>query len=158
MVKKRPLLWFEEPIDDFRGMQDDFFGNMQEVFRKPFLNLDKLIKVPDFKSRFIPIKMADTDNELILRAEMPGFSKDEIKLKVTPDTFLISAEKKRHSIDKSEKFFRMKKGFDSFSRVVKLPEEIKTQGMKAKFENGILEVVMPKKEIKKKEEKNINIY
>jgi HSP20 family protein len=158
MAKKRPLLWFEEPLDDFRGMKDDFFGNMQEVFRKPFLNLDKLIKVPDFKSRFIPIKMADTDNELILRAEMPGFSKDEIKLKVTPDTFLISAEKKRHSIDKSEKSFRMEKDFSSTSRAITLPEEVKTEGVKTKFENGVLEVVMPKKEIKKKEEKNINIY
>jgi len=155
MAKKRSLLWFEEPLDDFRGMQDDFFGNMQEVFRRPFLNLDKLIKVPDFKPISMPIKMAGTDNELILRAEMPGFSKDEIKLKVTPDTFLISAEKKKYSIDRSEKFFRMKKGFDSFSRVVKLPEEIKTQGVKAKFENDILEVVMPKKYTRKEKEVDI---
>jgi len=155
MAKKRSLLWFEEPLDDFRGVRDDFFGSMQEVFSKPFLNLDKLIKVPDFKSRLMPIKMTGTDNELILRAEMPGFSKDEIKLKVTPDTFLISAEKKRHSIDRSEKFFRMQKGFDSFSRVVKLPEEIKTQGVKAKFENDVLEVVMPKKYTGKEKEADI---
>ncbi len=158
MAKKRSLLWFEEPLDDFRGMQDDFFGNMQEVFRKPFLNLDKLIKVPDFESRFIPVRIGETDGELVLRAELPIFSKDEIKLKITPRAVFISAEKKRQSIDKDKTFFRMEKGFNSVSRVMNLPEEVKTEGVKTKFENGVLEVVMPKKEIKKKEEKNIKIY
>ena len=157
MVKKKSLLWFEEPLDEFRKMQEGFFGNMQEIFRKPFLNLDKLIKVPDLKSRFIPVRIGEAEDELILRAELPGFSKDEIMLKVTPKTFLISAEKRKQSMERNKDFFRAEKGFSSASRMITLPEEVKTEGIKAKFEDGVLEVVMPKKEFRKKEEKDVKI-
>ena len=130
---------------------------MQEVFRKPFLNLDKLIKVPDFKSRFIPVKIGEADDELILRAELPGFSKDEIILKVTPKAFLISAEKRKQSIEKNKDFFRAERGCSSASRMITLPEEVNTEGVKARFEDGVLEVVIPKKEVRKREEKDVKI-
>lgn len=153
MAKKKPLLWFEEPLDEFRKMQDDFFGNMQEIFRKPLL---PRLPVPEFKARFIPIKIGETNNELILRAELPGFSKDEIKLKVTPRTFFISAEKRKQSIERNKDFFKAEKGFSSASRMITLPEEVKTEGVKAKFEHGVLEVSMPKKEVKKEKEIKID--
>jgi HSP20 family protein len=101
--------------------------------------------------------MAETNNELILRAELPGFSKDEVKLKVTPTTVDISAEKKKVSIEKNESFYKQEKVYGSARRVMTLPVEVKTEGVKAKFENGVLEVVMTKKEVKKKEEKEIKV-
>lgn len=154
MAKKRPLLWFEEPIDEFRKMQDDFFGNMNEIFKNPLLSR---IPMPEFKTRFIPVRIGEADDELILRAELPGFSKDEIKLKVTPETLIISAEKRKQSIERNKDFFRAEKGFSSASRMITLPEEVKTERVKAKFEDGFLEVVMQKKEARKKEEKDVRI-
>ena len=151
--KKRPMLWFEEPLDEFRKMQEDFFGNMQEMLRKSSM---PKFTFPEL-GRFITVKMGETDRELILRAELPGFSKDEVKLKVTPKTFFISAEKRKQSIERDKNFFKTEKGFSSASRMISLPEEVRTEGVKAKFENGILEVTMQKKEIKKKEEKDIKI-
>jgi HSP20 family protein len=152
MVKKRPLLWFEEPIDEFRKMQDDFFGNMHEVFKNPLLSR---IPMPEFKTRFIPIRIGEAEDELILKAELPGFSKDEIKLKVTPETFFIAAEKRKQSIERKRDFFKAEKGFSSVSRMITLPEKVKTEGVRAKFEDGILEVIMPKKEARK--EKDVKI-
>jgi HSP20 family protein len=154
MVKKRPLLWFEEPLDEFRKMQDDFFGNMHEIFKNPLLSR---IPMPEFKTRFIPVRIGEADDELILRAELPGFSKDEIKLKVTPEALIISAEKRKQSIERNKDFFRAEKGFNSVSRMITLPEDVRTEGVKAKFEDGFLEVVMPKKEVRKKEEKDVKI-
>jgi len=154
MVKKRPLLWFEEPLDEFRKMQDDFFGNMHEIFKNPLLSR---IPMPEFKTRFIPVRIGEADDELILKAELLGFSKDEIKIKVTPETFFISAEKRKQSIERKKDFFKAEKGFNSVSRMITLPEEVKTEGIKAKFDNGILEVIMPKKEVRRKEEKDVKI-
>jgi len=153
MVKKRPLLWFEEPLDEFRKMQDDFFGNMHEIFKNPLLSR---IPMPEFKTRFIPVRIGEADDELILKAELPGFSKDEIRLKVTPETFIISAEKRKQSIERKKDFFRAEKGFNSVSRMITLPEEVKTEGVKAKFENGVLDVIMKKKEVKKEKEVKID--
>jgi len=157
MAKKKPLFWFEEPADDFRRMQENFFSNMKEVFKIP-LGPSENFRFPEIKTRIIPIRLGDADTNLILRAELPGFSKDEINIKVKPKTFYIDAEKKKQSIERDKNSFRMEKGFNSFSRVISLPEEIKTEEVKAKFCNGILEVSMPKKETKKKEEKDIKIY
>lgn len=110
-------------------------------------------KFPEFKARFIPVRIGETDEDLILRAELPGFSKDEIKLKVTPKTVYITAEKKKISIDKGKTFYKQERSYGSASRVMSLPEEVKIEGSRAKFENGILEVTLKKKEVKKKEVK-----
>jgi len=154
--KKKAPLWFEDSMDDIRRMQEELLRNMQGI-RIPWLPIRPLPIRPLFGARFIHIRMAETDNELVLRAELPGFSRDEIKLKVTPTTVDISAEKKKVSIEKREDFFRQEKAYGSARRVVPLPTEVKTEGVKAKFENGILDVIMPKKEIKKKEEKEVRV-
>jgi len=161
--KKREPFWFEEPFDEFRRMQEEFFRNMHKTFRRPELTRSwgpwwlPSLKFPEFKTRFIPIRIGETDRELILRAELPGFSKDEIKLKITPTTVYIAAEKQKKKIEKKEDFFRMERAFSSASRVFSLPEEVKTEGAKAKFEDGLLEIMLPKKEVKKKEGKKIKI-
>ena len=154
MPKKRPMLWFEEPFDEFRRTQEDFFRNMQDMFRKPFMARN--LRFPEIRANFIPIKIGEMDEQIVLRAELPGFSKDDIKLKVTPKSIYISAEKKKQSIEKDKNFFRVEKGFNSLSRIMNLPEEVKTEAIKAKFENGFLEVIMPKKEVKKEKEVKID--
>ena len=154
--KKKASLWFEDPVDEIRRMQEELLRNFQGI-RIPWLPIKPLPIRPLFGARFIPVRMAETDTELILRAELPGFSKDEVKLRVTPTTVDISAEKKKVSIEKGEDFYRQEKAYGSARRVMPLPVEVKTEGVKAKFENGILEVVMPKKEIKKKEEKEVKV-
>jgi len=108
-------------------------------------------------SRFIRVRMGETDEEIILRAELPGFSKDEIELRVTPQTINIWAEKKRKSVEKEEDFFRAKQSYASANRLLTLPVEVKTEKIKAKLKDGVLEIVLPKKDIKKREEKEIKI-
>lgn len=151
MKRKRYPFWFEEPFERLRRMEEDFHRIMQDMWR---------FEIPKMKlefSRTIPVDIAETEKELILRAELPGFSKDEIKLKVTPNTVDISAEKKKVSISKGETFYKQERSYGSARRVMTLPTEVKTEGVKAKFENGVLEIVMQKKEAKKKEEKEIKI-
>jgi len=155
--KKKASLWFEDPVDEIRRMQEELLRNVQGMIRVPWLPIKPPPIRPLFRARFIPVRMAETDTELILRAELPGFSKDEVKLKVTPNTVDISAEKKKVSIEKNESFYKQEKVYGSARRVMTLPVEVKTEGVKAKFENGVLEVVMTKKEVKKKEEKEIKV-
>jgi HSP20 family protein len=79
-------------------------------------------------TRTMPIDIAESERELILRAELPGFNKDEIKLKITPTTVDVSAEKKKISIDKGKTFYRQERSYGSASRVMTLPVEVKTEG------------------------------
>lgn len=156
--KKKYPFWFEDPFENMRRIQEQFHNMMREMWRGPWFRLPE-IKFPKrfLGTRFIPIRVGETDKELILRAELPGFSKDEIKLKVTPTAVYISAEKKKKSIEKEETYFRMERAYSSASRVMTLPEEVKTDGVKAKFENGVLEIILKKRVPKKKEEKEVKI-
>lgn len=149
MKKKKYPFWYET----FDGL-DRMNENLQRMLTGLSFNIPKVkMEFP----RNIPIDIAESDKGLILRAELPGFSKDEVKLKVTPTTIDISAEKKKVSIEKRENFYKQERAYGTARRIMTLPEEVKTEGVKAKFENGILEVVMPKRETKKKEEKEVKV-
>lgn len=149
MKKKKYPFWYET----FDGL-DRMNENLQRMLTGLPFNIPKVkVEFP----RNIPIDIAESVKDLILRAELPGFSKDEVKLKVTPTTIDISAERKKVSIEKRENFYKQERAYGTARRIMTLPEEVKTEGVKAKFENGILEVVMPKREVKKKEEKEVKV-
>lgn len=155
--KKRHPLWFEsleEPLEGLGRIEEEVHRMMHELWQIP-------IKMPKVKLEFartIPIDTAESEKELVLRAELPGFNKDEIKLKVTSITIDIVAEKKKISIEKGKTFYKQERAYGSARRVTTLPTEVKTEGVKAKFENGVLEVIMQKKEVaKKKEEKEVKV-
>jgi HSP20 family protein len=149
MKKKKYPFWYET----FDGL-DRMNENLQRMLTGLPFNIPKVkVEFP----RNIPIDIAESVKDLILRAELPGFSKDEVKLKVTPTTIDISAERKKVSIEKRENIYKQERAYGTARRIMTLPEEVKTEGVKAKFENGILEVVMPKREVKKKEEKEVKV-
>ena len=149
MKKKKYPFWYET----FDGL-DRMNENLQRMLTDLSFNIPKVkVEFP----RNIPIDIAESVKDLILRAELPGFSKDEVKLKVTPTTIDISAERKKVSIEKRENIYKQERAYGTARRIMTLPEEVKTEGVKAKFENGILEVVMPKREVKKKDEKEIKV-
>jgi len=153
--KKKYQFWFES-FEGLRRMEEDFHRTMQEMWKEPWFKLQE-IKLPTI-TRFIPIDIAESVDELVLRAELPGFNKDEIKLKVTPTSVDISAEKKKISVEKGKTFYKQERSYGTARRVMSLPAEIRTEGIKTKFENGVLEIIMQKREVtKKKEEKEIKI-
>jgi HSP20 family protein len=89
--------------------------------------------------------MADTGSEILVRAELPGFNKDEVKVHVTPTTVEISAEKKREKVVQTEKLYKREESFGSTRRVVSLPAVVETESARAKFENGVLAIIIKKK-------------
>lgn len=145
---KTPALWFEpEQMENLMRMEEDIHKMMRDFWKKPF----------EFRAgetfpgqmKTMRIELSETDKNLIARVELPGFSKEEIKLKVTENTIEISAEKKKHIVQKEKTFFRQERSFGSTQRVMALPYAVKPDGTRAKFENGVLAVVMPKAEKKK---------
>jgi HSP20 family protein len=143
---KRPKFWFEgsAPKEQPIEKPDRKFERAEQTFSKPN-SVASILRFPDFRMGAIPVKMAETDKELLLRAELPGFSKEEIKLKVTPKLVYITAEKKSNSSDKGGNFFMRTSVSKTMSRILHLPKEAKTEGVRARFKNSILEVVIPKK-------------
>lgn len=140
-------LWFEpEHMDSLIRMEEDIHKIMSDVWKRP---IDFRIGGLASRMRTIPVDLSETEKELIAKADLPGFSKEEIKLKVTENTIEISAEKKKQAVQKGKGFFRQERSFGAIKRIMPLPYAVKPDETKAKFENGVLAITMPKAEQKK---------
>ena len=91
--------------------------------------------------------VTDTGDAYKLEAELPGFKKEDIKIDVEDDCLTISAERKVDEDKKDEKnnFVKRERYYGSYSRSFDLTG-VKADEIKAKYENGVLKLTMPKKE------------
>jgi len=127
-----------------RDIFDYFFG-------------DELI--PAFTNNFtanFSADIKDYGNEYVIEAEMPGMSKEDIKLDLDGDVLTISAEKKDESKDERGNYIRRERRYGKFTRSFRF-EDIRKDGVEAKFENGILRIALPKQDQAVDQKTNIDI-
>lgn len=89
------------------------------------------------------IEVFHRDNELVVRADLPGLTKDDVKVDVTDDRITVQGERKREHEEKREGLYRSERSYGSFSRVIPVPEGTMTDQAKATFRDGVLEIRMP---------------
>ena len=83
------------------------------------------------------------DNQLVFKAELPGIDPKDLDVSVTDRELVIKGERKAEKSAKEENYIYREINYGSFERHFELPEGTKTDELKAKYSNGILEVTMP---------------
>jgi HSP20 family protein len=100
----------------------------------------------------------EKEQALVFETELPGVKKDEIAIKMEDDQLIISGEVKRNEEINRENYFRVGRQYGRFQRCFPLPADlIQKDGIKARFEDGILRVTAPMRESIKEREKPIEI-
>lgn len=94
------------------------------------------------------LEVKHKNGNLIVTAELPGVTKDEIKVEVLEESLVIEGERKREKEEKGEEFYRSERYYGKFYRSIPLPKGANTEAIKAELTNGVLEVVIPVPEIK----------
>ncbi len=133
---------------------DLFHRKMDTVFDDFF----SLKSTSLFDSQWLPkVDVDESDKEFLISAELPGMDEKDISITLEKNILTISGEKKSEKEEKNEKIntYYTERHYGSFSRSISLPEQIKSDKVKAKFKKGILSVVIPKDE--KAEKKRIEI-
>ncbi|MDH4232898.1 MAG: Hsp20/alpha crystallin family protein [Nitrospirota bacterium] len=139
-----------------------------EDMRKDLNKLFEEFADPDIRGRFqskrvepgtiIPhVDMLDRKAEIVVRAELPGVEKDNIDLTMTKEALTIKGEVKKDEELQKEDYYLSERRYGSFSRTLPLPVEIDSSKVKAHFRNGVLEIVLPKKEDVKPQEIKVDI-
>jgi HSP20 family protein len=97
--------------------------------------------------RWIPaMDLVETGDSLVLRADLPGVNEDDVEIEVKDGVLTISGERKSEHEEVGEGFHRVERSFGRFSRALNLPDGVDANKVEAKFDNGVLEVRIPKPE------------
>ena len=100
--------------------------------------------------RWVPaMDLVETDDHFVLRADLPGLSQDDVNIEVEDRVLTVSGERRAEHESKSEGYHRVERAFGSFSRSLTLPKGVDPEAVTASFENGVLEVRIPKPEERK---------
>jgi HSP20 family protein len=95
--------------------------------------------------RWIPaMDLVETDDHLVLRGDLPGMTEDDVDIEIKDNVLTVSGERRAEHEDRGEGYHRVERAFGSFSRSLALPQGVDAETIEAKFENGVLEVLVPK--------------
>ena len=101
----------------------------------------------DFASRIPTVNVIENDKDFKLEMAVPGMEKKDFRIHVENDMLTVSSEKKEETNEKKENYTRREFSYTSFSRSFRLPENCLAEKIDAKYENGILKLILPKKEV-----------
>ncbi|MCX7695635.1 MAG: Hsp20/alpha crystallin family protein [Caloramator sp.] len=116
---------------------------------EPFREIERLRRQMDnffsFEELERPrIDVIETENEVKVKAEIPGISKEDLDIVVYDEEVRISGEFKKSDEYKDENLRRVERYYGNFSRVVPLPAEVKSEEARAEYKDGILTLTIPK--------------
>lgn len=129
------------PFEDFERWFDDAFPTAWR-HRRGWPSWGELTRPAE---RLAPrVDVVERDDEILVRAEIPGVSKEDLEVSVTGDSVMLKGHTKEETKEEEGDFYRREIAQGSFSRTVRLPDHIDTDKVKASFDDGVLELRMPK--------------
>jgi len=144
---------------DFDRVFEDFRRELDEMFWNPWKFPSTMSRMHEFmpELRTPSVDIVDSGNEYKISAELPGVSKDEVEINLTENGIEISSETKKETEEKKDEkndvYLRRERSYSKFYRAFTFPEEVLPDKAEAKLENGVLEIKIPKKEVKEKKHK-----
>lgn len=124
---------------------EDLFDDFDRGFRFPKL-FRRLQSTFGEGPRLARVDVYETEGEVVVKAEVPGMTKEEIEITSTGSMLTLKGEKKREAEEKRENYYRSERSFGSMQRVIELPSEVKADKATAKLTDGVLEIHLPKTE------------
>ncbi|UCG30706.1 MAG: Hsp20/alpha crystallin family protein [candidate division WOR-3 bacterium] len=138
-----------EPFRDMLSLRADMDRLFSSLFGGTYEEREGL---------WAPIVDIEEDNDNItVKAEIPGMSKDDIKVSVQSNILTITGERKHESETKTKTFHRVERSYGKFSRMITLPTDVDSDKVKANYKDGILSITLPKPEAVKPKQIDVEI-
>jgi len=164
VVYRRPKeLWRRDDL-----FEDPWNPLMPSSFVSPYIGgfaniagvLDRMNRTinqfPNLEKEFADLvprtDVRENSNNYEITAEIPGVSKEDIHINLYTDTLTIKGTKTEEKTEEEGQSFRKERTYGSFLRQFTLPEDVNSKDIKAQYENGVLKLILPKKETTEKQE------
>jgi len=131
--------------DEISKFFDDFLGQKLQTRRQA-------------REGWIPrVDISENDDEITVRADIPGMKKEDVKITLSENVLTISGDKRVERDEKKDNYHRIERLFGKFSRSFYIPTNVDPANISAKYNNGVLEIKLPKKEEAKPKEIPIEV-
>ncbi|MBI5286337.1 MAG: Hsp20/alpha crystallin family protein [Deltaproteobacteria bacterium] len=90
------------------------------------------------------VDIYETDEAIVLKAELPGINKEDVIIEVKDNTLLLKGERRFEKDVKEENYHRMERSYGVFQRVFALPGTVDKEKVNARYKDGVLEIALPK--------------
>jgi HSP20 family protein len=144
--------WAPSVIEEMDRFFDRFMGRGFGPMWWPRLRWPEEMEIT-----YPSVDIYEDANNVVVKAELPGAKKEDLKVDVTEDTISISGEKKKEEKVEKKDYYRFERSYGSFRRSFALPSGVDSARAKAKFKDGVLEVTIPKSEKAKKKEVEVTV-
>jgi HSP20 family protein len=125
-----------EPAREMMSLRDAMDRLFDDAFTRPLSGRDGW-SVP-------AVDMYQTDDEIVVKAALPGIKADEVQINITGEVLTLKGEVKQEEEKKEKAWHIREQRYGSFERSVVLPTDVVADKAKAEFENGILTITLPK--------------
>lgn len=146
-----PRVWTWSPVSVFEEM-DRLLNDMRSGFLLPGHEV-----LPREGTRMPSMDLREEEDRYLIQADMPGMGKENVSIEVEGALLRISAQREQEMEEKQEGYVRRERGSMRFFRQVRLPENADEGSIKARMENGVLEVSVPKKRAAEEKRSKIEV-
>jgi HSP20 family protein len=143
LVRWRPMRDLIDIQDEINRMFQDFTGGTEGEARLPKL--------------YPAVDIVENKDSFVVKAELPGMKKEDVKLTLQNNILILSGEKKQEQEEKGKSYHRLERSYGTFYRTIELPVQVKAEDIKAEFRDGILTIDLPKVEEAKPKEISISV-
>lgn len=140
-----------DPFRELAGLQgaiSKLFDDNLSYFKMPEGTVNQLA---------FPVDIKDTPEAVLIKAELPGMKKEDIKIIFNDNILTIQAERSKEVNEEGANYVRTERSYGSFSRSFTVDVPVKQGEAKASYQEGVLEVTLPKEKVLQKEEINIKV-
>ena len=141
MERWRPR-WSIRPWEPFRELEE-MTRQFDDVFRQPLLPTTWR-RSPMEMGWAPPIELIEKDDKFIVKAELPGMTKEDIDISVVGDTLTIKGERKAEKEVKEDNYYLCERSYGSFFRSIPLPAAVNAKKVEANYDDGVLEISLTK--------------
>ena len=145
-MKKGLTKWDKLPV--FSSFQDEMNRVLDNFFNRE----------SSYGADWRPVvDVAETENDIIIKAEIPGIDPKDIDVSITGDKLTLKGEKKEEKENTGKCYHRVESSYGSFKRVITLPASVDVDKVAAESKNGILEITLAKKEESKAKKISVKV-
>ncbi len=130
-----------EPLSELMSLREAMDRLFEESFVRPRAAL-----MPFFGAGGLALDMYETEDALVVTADVPGIKAEDLDISITGDVLTIKGETKMEQEVKRENYHRQERRYGAFSRSVALPVSVNADKAEAKFKDGVLTLTIPKAE------------